>query len=133
MGGLRVKCVECGAETAEAVQYCVRCGAPPAGQLPVATDPADGGSGDSAAIAAGRDTESQHGRAHRRYFRMFLVCCLVLCCVILNDVLLALYAPSVWYNTSNSALVNWIGGTIAVVGLVSLCGAVIFLVASVKT
>jgi len=60
---------------------------------------------------------------------MFFVCCLIFCCVILNDVLLALYAPSVWYNTSNSALDNWIGGTIAVVGLVSLCGAVIFLVA----
>lgn len=64
---------------------------------------------------------------------MFLVCCLIFCCVILNDVLLALYAPSVWNNTSNSPIDNWIGGTIAVFGLVSLCGAVIFLVAFAKS
>jgi membrane-bound metal-dependent hydrolase YbcI (DUF457 family) len=126
-----VKCVQCGAETAEVAQFCVRCGAPPVGQPRVATYPADGGPGDSAAIAAGKDAGSRPGRARRRYFRLFLACCVILCCVIVNDVLLALYAPSVWNNTSNSALVNWIGGTIAVIGLVSLCGAVIFLVAFV--
>jgi len=127
-----VTCVNCGAETAEAAQSCVRCGAPAVGQPPVAAHLAVAGPGDSAPIAAGRDTGSQPARARRRYFRMFLVCCLILSCVILNDVLLSLYAPSVWNNTSHSALDNWIGGTIAVVGLVSLCGAVIFLVVFVK-
>jgi hypothetical protein len=128
-GGLRVICAECGAETAEVAQFCVRCGAPAVGQPPVAAHLAVAGPGDSAPIAAGRDPGSRPELARRRYFRMFLVCCLTLCCVILNGVLLSLYAPSVSNNTSHSALDNWIGGTIAVVGLVSLCGAVVFLVA----
>lgn len=124
-------CVECGAETASAAQSCVRCGAPAVGQPPVTVHPAAGGPEDSTPITAGRHAGSRPERA-RRYLLMFLVCCLIFCCVILNDVLLALYAPSVWNNTSNSPIDNWIGGTIAVFGLVSLCGAVIFLVAFAK-
>jgi len=43
-----MRCAECGAETAEAAQFCVRCGAPVAKRPPVATKPAAGGSGTGA-------------------------------------------------------------------------------------
>jgi hypothetical protein len=114
-----VKCVECGAETAQVAQFCVRCGAPPVGQPPVATNPADGGLGDSAAIAADRDAGSRPARARRRYFLMFLACCLML-------PISAFVGSKV---SPKSDLAGWVGGTFAV----SVCGAVIFLAAFVKT
>jgi hypothetical protein len=59
---------------------------------------------------------------------MFLACCLILaCCVLTAGVLLAVSPPSA------SALANWIGGITGGVIVASLCGAIIFLVAFVKT
>lgn len=49
---MRVKCFECGAETAEAAHACIRCGAPAVWPPPMTADPAEGGPGYSAAIAA---------------------------------------------------------------------------------
>lgn len=47
-----MRCVECGAETADAAQFCVRCGAPVAGPPSVITDAADGAVSDAASGAA---------------------------------------------------------------------------------
>ena len=45
-GAPRMRCLECGAETAEAARFCAQCGAPVIRQ-PSAADPAAGGPGDS--------------------------------------------------------------------------------------
>ena len=48
-GALRMRCLECGAETAEAARFCARCGAPVIPQ-PSAADAAAAGPGDSARL-----------------------------------------------------------------------------------
>jgi len=47
-----MRCLECGAENAGAARVCTRCGAPGAGQLSVAADPAMGRASDAASWAA---------------------------------------------------------------------------------
>jgi hypothetical protein len=94
----------------------------------MAADPADGWPGDSAESAVARDAGSRPARAHRLYFLGFLACCLILCCCILTiSVFVADNA------SSNSTSAAWIGGTIAVALVASLCGTIVFLVAFVKT
>ena len=46
-----MRCVECGAETADPVAPCARCGAPVVGHLSVIADPAAGAVGGAAAMA----------------------------------------------------------------------------------
>jgi len=122
-----VRCVECTAETAEAAQPCARCGAPAVRHSTVAADdPAGGGPGDSAAIVAVRDAGSGPARARRRYFLMFLGCCLVLTISVLAAVLAIVNLPS------NSALAPWAGGVLGAAIPLSLCGAIAFFVAFVK-
>ena len=124
-----MRCIECAAETAEAAQLCTRCGVPAVRHPSVAADDsAGGGSGDSAATAPVRDAGSGPARVRRRYFLMFLACLLILaCCVLTAGVLLAVSPPSA------SALANRIGGITGGTIVASLCGAIIFLVAFVKT
>ena len=51
--GVQMRCLECGAESAEAARVCARCGAPVARQTSAGADPAEGGSGDPIAPPAG--------------------------------------------------------------------------------
>ena len=62
-GGLRVRCAECAAETAEAAQFCAGCGAPAVWRPPVAAGPAAGGPGDSLAADADERTTLAPGNA----------------------------------------------------------------------
>ena len=50
----QVRCLECGAESAEATEACARCGAPTGLQQPVAAAPAAGGSGSQRASGYSR-------------------------------------------------------------------------------
>jgi hypothetical protein len=51
--GAQMRCLGCGAESAEVAQVCARCGAPITPQGSVGADPAEGGSGDPIAPPAG--------------------------------------------------------------------------------
>jgi hypothetical protein len=76
-----VRCAECGTETAEVAQLCVRCGAPAVGPQPVAADWALSEPDDSRAAAATKAAESpyvQVGR-YQRYFLICLIFFLVVC------------------------------------------------------
>jgi hypothetical protein len=72
-----MRCAECGAETAKAVQFCVRCGAPAVGPQPVAADLAPSELDDPRAAAA----ESPHAQVGRyqRYFLACLIFYLIVC------------------------------------------------------
>lgn len=59
----RMRCLECGAETAELAQVCARCGAPAAVQASAAAGRAEDGSGDTSALLPG---ESLHQTAGQR-------------------------------------------------------------------
>lgn len=48
-----MRCLECGAESADRSEVCARCRAPIARQVPAGGDPAQGGSGDPIALPAG--------------------------------------------------------------------------------
>jgi hypothetical protein len=61
-GAVQIRCLECGAQSAEAAQVCGRCGAPIALQQPVALAPAEGGSGSSAAPLAGDTPDGSAGQ-----------------------------------------------------------------------
>jgi DivIVA domain-containing protein len=65
MGGLRVRCVECGAETADA-QFCVRCGAPAAQQQSVAADPAANAVSNAASPPSPPGKDSVNPSSHAR-------------------------------------------------------------------
>jgi hypothetical protein len=75
-----VKCVECGAETAEASALCARCGAPAVWQPSLTANPAAGGPGDTRVVAAARDARSVPAwvRRGQRYFFVSLIFFLVL-------------------------------------------------------
>lgn len=76
-----MRCAECGAETAEGAQFCVRCGAPTVGPDPVAADWALSEPDDSRAAAATKAAESpyvQVGR-YQRYFLICLIFFLIVC------------------------------------------------------
>jgi hypothetical protein len=60
--GVQMRCLECGAESAEAAEVCDRCGAPIARQTPVGADPAEGGSGDPIASPAGEGPHQPAGQ-----------------------------------------------------------------------
>lgn len=76
-GGLQMKCLECGAETAEANRFCARCGAPVVKQRSMAADRGTGTP--QAAPSADRETpqDAPHQpvgrRAGRRYPRRRVV------------------------------------------------------------
>jgi DivIVA domain-containing protein len=116
---LRVRCAECGAESAEVAQVCVVCGAPAVGRPPGTADPAGGGPGEAAAVAAARDAAAGTARARRRYLLLFLACCVML--------------PIIGFVSTKvpptSDLAGWVGGAFAV----SVGGALAFLVAFVRT
>lgn len=103
-----MRCLECDAETAQVAQFCVRCGTLAAG-----------GAGDSDANGTDRGAGSRASRARRWYFLMFLACCLLL-------------PISAFVGTKvspKSDLAGWVGGAF----IASLCGAVGFLAAFVRT
>jgi hypothetical protein len=60
--GVQMRCLECGAESAEAAQVCARCAAPIARQTPVGAEPAEGGSGDPSAPPAGEGPHQPAGQ-----------------------------------------------------------------------
>ncbi len=68
-----MRCAECGAETAEVAQFCVRCGAPTVGPQPVAAVRALSEPDDSRAAAATKAAESPYAQVGR-YQRYFLTC-----------------------------------------------------------
>jgi len=75
-----MRCAECGAQTAEVAQPCVRCGAPAAGQSLVAAHPAGGAANSPAAATAG-DMGSVPARARlrQRYLLICFILSLILC------------------------------------------------------
>jgi hypothetical protein len=67
---MHIKCLECGAESAEVTEVCTRCGAPIILRPPATADPAAGGSGDPIAPLAGRAPRQLAGqRAEPGYSR----------------------------------------------------------------
>jgi DivIVA domain-containing protein len=79
---LRVRCAECGAETAETTEFCTVCEAPAVGQRPVAADPSAGGPGDDLETvpAVPRDARRPPAwlRRGQRYFMISLIFFLIL-------------------------------------------------------
>jgi Septum formation len=57
-----MRCLECGAESAERSEVCARCGAPIAHQVPVGGGPAQGGSGDPIAPKEGNASHQPTGQ-----------------------------------------------------------------------
>ena len=75
-----MRCVECGTETPEAAEVCLRCGAPGVRPWSVAADLAPAGAGDCLAAAPAGDTGSAFARIRRLqpYFMISLIFFLVL-------------------------------------------------------
>lgn len=74
-----MRCVECGAETAEAPAICARCGAPPVWLPSVSLDPAAGGPGHHVETATGPAKGAGPWPAWVRWvFMIFLICSLIL-------------------------------------------------------
>jgi hypothetical protein len=68
-GRCTMRCLECGAEPAETVQVCVRCGAPAGLHQPVAAAPAAGGLGSAIAPLAVGAPARPRGQRTGRYSR----------------------------------------------------------------
>jgi hypothetical protein len=74
-----VRCAECGAETAEVAQFCVRCGAPTAGPQPVAADLAPSEPDDPRAAAAAAESPHAQAGRYQQYFLICLIFYLIVC------------------------------------------------------
>jgi hypothetical protein len=116
MGGLRVRCVECGGESAEVARFCVRCGAPVTGQPLVAADPAAGGPDDHLETAPGPAKDATPVPAALRWL------CLI--CLILCLILFAIGQVGVVATPRGSGLHNTMVG----ISWLSIFGALAFLV-----
>ncbi len=113
---VQIRCLECGAESAEITQFCLRCGAPRIGPQPAAVDPAPDGPGDSSAAVAARSAGSPLAQAGR-YQRNFLICLIFF--------LIVCSASMAWINkvpggTSLSHALGWAIGFSVIGALLSL-------------
>ncbi len=111
-----MRCLECGAQTAEGTQFCAECGAPVTGLRPVAADPSAGGPDDRPETAPGAARDVRPWPAAVRWFSLI--------CLILFLILFTIGQVGVVRTPRGTGL----HGTMVGVSWLSIFGALLFLV-----